>query len=598
MGNHRLETVLQRVRHAWIAQTVSDVTDAELLCRFVHDRDAAAFELLLRRHERMVFCVCRRLMRDDTDAEDVFQTTFLTLVCKAHSIAQGQSVAAWLHRVACRAARRATAQRARRLTVERPTPDLPAVAAENNPLTAALRHELAPALHEELSKLPEKYRAALVLCYLEGKTYAEGARQLGCPLGTLSIRLKRGRDLLRQRLAGRGFVLTAGGLATALSEQAASAAVAAGLVAPTLKAGLHVAGGSALVDVVSPQAAALTEGMLRTMSISKLKLATAALVFTLGVGLAVGGWAATQSTPQAPPEKPAPGEPRRGAAKEPPPGPERAKGEVVVPEGFKFNGLWVAKGSYSDGNKTPDKVAAPLLCEFKGSLFTLKFGGSVTKYGYKIDPSKTPNEIDLTPLNAEDFSPGEAKAIKGIYAFDGDQLKISWFPGERDQKRPRSFAGQPGQWVGHFERGYYPVRIRPKKEPVFVTLKPAAGNSADDAERKLVKARFNLALEALMRRYDEFNGERGSVEALTRSARQLQDARLDLAVTIAEQIKCREEYLEFTRLIEELVQRDAMPRGLLPRLSVDDYKLARMARLEAEIDLLRAQRKAGPAAPK
>src|SRR5262245_51135925 len=246
MGNRRLETVLQWVRHTRIAQAVNDVSNAEVLHRFVQQRDAAAFELLLRRHERMVFGVCRHLMRDVTDAEDVFQTTFLTLVCKAHSIARGASVAAWLHRVACRAARRAAAQRARRLTVERPTPDLPAVATEGNPLTLAQRSELAPVLHEELSKLPDRYRAPLVVCYLEGKTYAEGARQLGCPVGTLAIRLKRGRDLLRKRLAGRGLVLTAGALATALQEQTASAAVAAGLVGFTLKAGLQVAGGSAL----------------------------------------------------------------------------------------------------------------------------------------------------------------------------------------------------------------------------------------------------------------------------------------------------------------------------------------------------------------
>src|SRR5262245_56889918 len=117
MGNRRLETALQRVRDTWIAQAVNDVTDADLLRRFVQQRDAAAFELLLRRHERMVFGVCRHLMQDVTDAEDVFQATFLTLVQKAHSIAQGESVAAWLHEVACRAARRAAALRARRLAL-------------------------------------------------------------------------------------------------------------------------------------------------------------------------------------------------------------------------------------------------------------------------------------------------------------------------------------------------------------------------------------------------------------------------------------------------------------------------------------------------
>lgn len=313
MGNRRFEAVLQRVRDTWVAQAVNDVTDADLLRRFVQQRDAAAFELLLRRHERMVFGVCRHLMQDVTDAEDVFQATFLTLVRKAHSIARGQSVAAWLHQVACRAARRAAALRARRLALVTPAPDLPAVAAESNPIALAQRSELAPVLHEELNKLPDKYRAPLVLCYLEGKTYSEGAQQLGCPLGTLSIRLKRGRDLLRKRLAGRGLILTAGGMATALSEQAATAATTAGLVVSTLTAGLQVAGGSALVEVVSPRTAALTESVLQTMSISKLKLATAALVFALGVGLAVRGWA---TAPPTPPEKPPQVEPRGGAVED------------------------------------------------------------------------------------------------------------------------------------------------------------------------------------------------------------------------------------------------------------------------------------------
>jgi RNA polymerase sigma factor (sigma-70 family) len=316
MGN-RLETILQRIRDTWIVQAVNDVSDADLLRRFVQQRDAAAFELLLRRHERMVFAVCRQVMQDVTDAEDVFQATFLTLVRKAHSIARRESVAAWLHKVARRAARRAAALRARRLALERPTADLPAVAGESDhPLTHAHQSEVAPMLHEELSKLPDKYRAPLVLCYLEGKTYTEGALQLGCPLGTLSIRLKRGRDLLRKRLAGRGLVLTAGGLATALSEQTSTAATRAELLVCTLKAGLQVAGGSALGDVVSPQTAALTESMVQAMSVSKLKIATVALMLVLVVGLAVRGWARVQPAAPTLPEKPAQVEPKRGAAVE------------------------------------------------------------------------------------------------------------------------------------------------------------------------------------------------------------------------------------------------------------------------------------------
>jgi DNA-directed RNA polymerase specialized sigma24 family protein len=142
MGNRRLDIILGTVRRASVAPAASGVTDAELLHRFVKHRDEAAFELLLWRHQRMVFGVCKHLLHDVADAEEVFQATFLTLVCKAHSIAQGESVAAWLHQVARRAAGRAAARRARRLALEKPAPDLPAVAVASGPLTAALQGEL------------------------------------------------------------------------------------------------------------------------------------------------------------------------------------------------------------------------------------------------------------------------------------------------------------------------------------------------------------------------------------------------------------------------------------------------------------------------
>jgi RNA polymerase sigma factor (sigma-70 family) len=300
MGNSRFQTVLQHLRRTTCAQVSEGVADAELLQRFVRERDEAAFELLVWRHERMVLGVCRRFLHDPADAEDAFQATFLALVCKAGSITQGQSLAAWLHKVACRAALRAARSRARRRAVVKQPEDLSMIPARGDNLTEVVWRDLAPLLHEELSKLPEKYRAPLVLCYLEGKTYSEAAQLLNCPRGTLSIRLKRGRDLLRKRLAGRGLALTAGVLATALCERAASAAMSAGLVASTLKAALYVAEGNAVAGVVSAQAATLTEGMVHAMFVAKLKLVILALLLSLGAVLTVGGWAASRRANAAP----------------------------------------------------------------------------------------------------------------------------------------------------------------------------------------------------------------------------------------------------------------------------------------------------------
>lgn len=181
-------------------------TDAELLKRFVTRRDHDAFADLVRRHGRMVFGVCRRVLRDPHDAEEAFQVTFLVLVRKAGRIRQPERLANWLFGVANRVARKSKVTAARRGAHEQAA----AIPGIVPPVTLGPEGpEIRGILDEEMVALPERYRVPLVLCYLEGLTNEEASRRLGWPTGSMSYRLARGRELLRRRLARRGLVCLA-----------------------------------------------------------------------------------------------------------------------------------------------------------------------------------------------------------------------------------------------------------------------------------------------------------------------------------------------------------------------------------------------------
>src|SRR5262249_46600247 len=152
---------------------------------------------------------CRRILHDGQEAEDAFQATFLVLYRKAASLANGEFVGSWLHQVACRIALKVRVDAARRPVLQSPLLDSPAPAV---PPELDWR-DLRPVLDEELSRLPEKYRAPLVLHYLEGKTVPQVAQRLGWTHGTVAGRLARARERLRARLTRRGVTLTAGALA-------------------------------------------------------------------------------------------------------------------------------------------------------------------------------------------------------------------------------------------------------------------------------------------------------------------------------------------------------------------------------------------------
>jgi RNA polymerase sigma factor (sigma-70 family) len=277
---------------------VGRLTDAELLDRFVRHRDEAAFELLVWRHGALVLGVCRRLLPQLQDAEDAFQATFLALVRKAGSIGKREALASWLYKVAFRSALRAR----ERLKKSPPQNGVERLAVL--PKGELAWGELAPILDAEVDRLPARYRTPFVLCYLQGKTNSEAAEQLGCPRGTIATRLSRARELLRGRLQRRGVTLSAGLLVT-LTAQELFAAVPHALIDTAVRTALAYAGGAATAAAVPAPLLALTEGVLHTMFLTKVKLIAAACITlgVLGAGTsfvsyqALGAWAGTASVP-------------------------------------------------------------------------------------------------------------------------------------------------------------------------------------------------------------------------------------------------------------------------------------------------------------
>jgi RNA polymerase sigma factor (sigma-70 family) len=296
MANAPLGTVLRQVRRMLPPREYHDTSDRELLEYFLARREEAAFVALLERHGPMVLQVCRRVQGNEHDAEDVFQATFLLLACKAGSIRKHESVASWLYGVAYRLALEAKAKGARRQARERRAADM----RKKGGLSDMAWQELQATLDEALRQVPPRYRAPLLLCYLEGKTQEEAAVQLGCPLGTVRSRLARGRERLKELLERKGVRLSATALATALAGSGASSAVPLALLQTTAKAAEGIVAGVALESLVSARAAALLQRGFLVMATMKLKIATG-IILLLGA-VALGAAALVPHVLAAPPQ--------------------------------------------------------------------------------------------------------------------------------------------------------------------------------------------------------------------------------------------------------------------------------------------------------
>jgi RNA polymerase sigma factor (sigma-70 family) len=493
------------VRHLCNAVLLPDAqpTDGLLLEAFIARRDEAAFAALVRRHGPMVLGVCRRVLGNVHDAEDAFQAAFLVLARKAASVRPRELVGHWLYGVAFRTALKARALAARRQARERQVREMP----EREAPREEAWSDLQPLLDHELSRLPEKYRVPLVLCELEGKSKREVARHLGLPEGTVSSRLVRARQALRRRLSRRGLTLSAGALAVALSELGAPAAVPGPLMLATVKAAAPFAAGGAAA--VPAPVAALTEGVLKAMLLTKLKIGAAFLLalgaLALGMGvIAHRAWAEPAATASPEPSGNAAGSSRTRPL---PPAVADEKDKDDKPDRKPGE-----KGKADDAGDKRSRAEEVVTKSFKtkGSprLVVETFNGAITVTTGDKDVAKatvTKSSRDKTEKAAAE----DLKNIEVTMAQEGDTIRVKARQTEQSPQGNRGAAVDlqvpPGSAVElHTSNG--PVTVRGATGDVTAATSNGAVH-AEGGKGKLHLTTKNGAIHA--------EGGTGQVEART-----------------------------------------------------------------------------------
>jgi RNA polymerase sigma factor (sigma-70 family) len=280
--------VIRQLRSLYNIGTIGDLTDVQLLERFATGTNEAAelaFAALVERHEAMVWRVCLAILRDEHEAEDAFQASFLVLVRKARSLWVRDSLGPWLHQVAWRTASYLQRTGSRRRKHEKRSAKHDATRSVSN--ETPHDPDLQAAVHEEVNRLPAKYREPVVLCDLEGRTHQEAARCLGWPIGTVKSRQSHGRKLIRDGLARRGFELVLAGAVVESLRQTTVAAISRHVSRSTVSAALRHSARLVIGFSVSAHVLTLTQGVLRTMFCIRFRfLAVTTLAGLLAAGSA------------------------------------------------------------------------------------------------------------------------------------------------------------------------------------------------------------------------------------------------------------------------------------------------------------------------
>jgi RNA polymerase sigma factor (sigma-70 family) len=415
--------------------SVVGLSDEELLERVVSpDRALAsvAFEALVKRHGPMVLASCRGVLRNEHDAEDAFQATFLVMARRAGSLRSRECLGPWLHRVALRAAGRARVAAARRRDREVKWAESMAMV-QPQPDWDAEREELRRAIHQEVDRLPKRYRVVVVLCDLQCESYETAAARLRVPVGTIRSRLSRARERLRGQVTRRGLALPVG-LATALlATREATAALPASLIASTAKlANLAMAGGLAAGS--GSAAAAYAHGVLKAGSFVGLGKSTA-IITLIGVGVAcTGATVFVRGAQRAIVPVTAPAQTVAKPTDEP---------DSTRPDSERLTGLWVIIEAEQNGAPLDIVIGDRLVIEGNHFAWTAArgeperiFRRGTTRGTIALDPGAAPACVDLHD---------SGRVIPTIYRLEADGDRLRLCVGDPDfGRRPQTFSSEPG----------------------------------------------------------------------------------------------------------------------------------------------------------
>jgi RNA polymerase sigma factor (sigma-70 family) len=424
-------------------------SDRTLLQRFAVERDEAAFTVLVERHGPMVLDVCRRVLHDAHEAEDACQATFLVLARKCGSLQQPELLANWLYGVAYRSARKAQRQKVRYCAHAMRGASMRATDA-----TAELVwQDLRPVLDEELDRLPAKFRAPVVLCYLEGLKAEEAARRLGCPRGTILSRLARARQRLGSRLAKRGLALSSGFLGLLLTRKAtASESLSIEFVKSTVSAArLFAIPQTAGARRIGERVNSIAQGVLTAMILAKLKyIAMFVLVFGVGlvgittavwIGLALGAQHGVVSATETQ-------------------GPVDEQSSNAEQDKQRLQGAWREVGLENAGGKVPPEQLKTFRWIIEGDGFLMvddNQGPMNVKFAYRLDAATRPKSIDI--------SANGMPCWIAIYELGADKLRIC--TAAAGAPRPTAFivGGKDDKLIWEFKREPADQDPAPAKRP-------------------------------------------------------------------------------------------------------------------------------------